>query len=564
MTTPRRPTETTEYVLRLFRLTAWSCAALVLLAGLLLALTFPIHAIDALSYGEWSRLIGQTWNFRFPGIGAQDYHRPLFYALQGWLWGIFGFHEWIGRLLALFFTVLLVGSVAWLAARGHSRRTSAALAALLVCLVPDVLKGVASGLTDVPLAALVALTSALAFSRSLGRARPYVLAAAALATVLVKPTGLVGLVALALALLVGAQPGWRHAVRHSILPLAAGALVALVYSLVQAFHLGMGLMAFLTAGSTGFYADLARDSRFDQLVGLQWLGADLRPLVVYAVVYAVARVARCDHRVAVISAAVAAPVLSFVLPALGGGEIVSGPFTSTGSTLGFLALCVSLPLALWCPQEAIPEKEWLARFAILGLVPLCVWLWFGAYDTRLGSAAWPGLIALVALSFTPVLVGAAMRFPPAILVPGLALVAMLSYSYTDLDGLGKAQWSEVQRLGVSGIFDAEQTRNIVQPQVGQVVALLREQMGDTDRLASADGQFAYYFPGRLGERYPASCAALNGYRVFVLLTDEGTRAYMRDVAKVPFDPAYWASCRSPRLTQLSDGSGGYAVFRVER
>ena len=50
--------------------------------------------------------------------------------------------------------------------------------------------------------------------------------------------------------------------------------------------------------------------------------------------------------------------------------------------------------------------------------------------------------------------------------------------------------------------------------------------------------------------------------LFVLLTDEGTRAYMRDVAKVPDDPAYWEACDQPKLTQLSVLPGSM-LFRVE-
>ena len=550
--------------LRLFRLAAWAGAVLVLFAGLLLAITIPIHAIDALSYGEWSRLIGQTRDFHFAGISAQEYHRPLFYVLQGWLWGVFGFHEWIGRVLSLAFSVVLVGSVAWLAARGPSWKTPAAVAALLVCLIPNVLQGIASGLTDVPLAALVALTAALTWGMPEGRARPAALALAGAATVLVKPTGLVALVALGAAVLVGESVDRRTELRRSLAPLAVGAGVALLYDAVQAHRLGMGLLSFLTAGSTGYYADLARSARTTELVGVQWLGSDLRPLVLFALAYTALRVVRRDHRAAVVAGSISAPAFGVVLPVLVNGSGIVGPFDTAGHGLAFVVLCASLPLAWWCPPEAIPKRVWLERFAVLGLVALAVWLWFGAYDTRLGSAAWPGLVALVAISFAPVIEGAAARFPIAVLAPGFVLIALLAYAYTDLDGLGEAQWKELRTLGVSGLFDGARTRNIVQPQISQVVALAGAEMGPTDRLASADGQLRYFFPGRVFQGYPADCAALREYRVFVLLTDEGTRAYMRDVAGVPDDPAYWAACKRPRLTQLSDGSGGYAVFRVER
>jgi hypothetical protein len=51
--------------------------------------------------------------------------------------------------------------------------------------------------------------------------------------------------------------------------------------------------------------------------------------------------------------------------------------------------------------------------------------------------------------------------------------------------------------------------------------------------------------------------------VFVLATDEGSKRYMQDFLHVSGEPSFWAACSSPHLTQLSDGSEGYAVFRVE-
>ena len=51
-------------------------------------------------------------------------------------------------------------------------------------------------------------------------------------------------------------------------------------------------------------------------------------------------------------------------------------------------------------------------------------------------------------------------------------------------------------------------------------------------------------------------------RIAVLTTDEGTKSYMRDFLHVSPEPSFWASCAQPHLTQLTDGSKGYAVFRV--
>jgi hypothetical protein len=37
---------------------------------------------------------------------------------------------------------------------------------------------------------------------------------------------------------------------------------------------------------------------------------------------------------------------------------------------------------------------------------------------------------------------------------------------------------------------------------------------------------------------------------------------MENFLHVSDDPAHWAACASPHLTQLSDGSDGYAVLAV--
>jgi len=73
----------------------------------LVAVVIPIHAQDALAFGEWSRLISEDWHVRQAAATAQGYGRPLFYVIQGWLWGAFGFSETVGRLLSGLFSGLL-------------------------------------------------------------------------------------------------------------------------------------------------------------------------------------------------------------------------------------------------------------------------------------------------------------------------------------------------------------------------------------------------------------------------------------------------------------------------
>ena len=99
---------------RLASAIVWVTTALFFLAALFVALVIPIHAQDALTFGEWSRLVSQHWHLRYAAATGQEYGRPLFYVLQGWVWGIFGFAEPLGRVLSGLFSLLLLGSVVWL------------------------------------------------------------------------------------------------------------------------------------------------------------------------------------------------------------------------------------------------------------------------------------------------------------------------------------------------------------------------------------------------------------------------------------------------------------------
>jgi len=38
---------------------------------------------------------------------------------------------------------------------------------------------------------------------------------------------------------------------------------------------------------------------------------------------------------------------------------------------------------------------------------------------------------------------------------------------------------------------------------------------------------------------------------------------MRDFLHVSPEPSFWAACKRPHLTQLTSGSEGYAVFRIQ-
>ena len=140
---------------------AWLSTTLFFVIALAIAVVIPIHAQDALTFGEWSRLISEHWHLHYASATAQEYGRPLFYVLQGWMWGIFGFSEISGRLLSGAFALLLLGALVWLVRDRDWGALAGPLAAVALISTPTFAFHVVSGLTDIPVAAFVALAGAL-------------------------------------------------------------------------------------------------------------------------------------------------------------------------------------------------------------------------------------------------------------------------------------------------------------------------------------------------------------------------------------------------------------------
>ena len=136
---------------------------------------------------------------------AADYQRPLFFVLQGFVWHLFGFHQALGRLLSLAFSLVFVVVVAWLASRTapQYRRFAAALAVVVVATISYFDRFIAAGLTDVPVAAMTSVTAALLCIRRLGRAQLPLVGLAAALSVLTKPSALPALIGLGAAVLIG-------------------------------------------------------------------------------------------------------------------------------------------------------------------------------------------------------------------------------------------------------------------------------------------------------------------------------------------------------------------------
>jgi hypothetical protein len=550
--------------LRLAGAITWLTTALFFAAVVLVAIVIPIHAQDALTFGEWSRLISQHWHFHVPAATPQEYGRPLFYVLQGWLWGLIGFSDVSGRLLSgLFSVVLLVGLVLLVRDRAWGR-LAGLLAVLALIATPVYGAQVVSGLTDIPVAALVAVAGALVWGRRPGPARAATSGAVAALAVLAKPSALLALVGLALAQLLVAE-SWRGRLLYRVAPLAAGLGLGLVYDATQARYVHQGLRTFLQSGvNTAYYRSLADEARRFALLDGSWFGDGLRVAIFFALAYTALRLARSSHRTAVFAGVPVALLASWLGPWIAVHERHAGvgALHSPGAAAAAIGTAAFLAAGALSYQDAVADRTELARFTVWALPTFAAWALYGAYDFRLLAPAWPPLLALVVLSSLPAASALARRGVVALAVPFLLFAVLVAENVYNVDGLGRSGWSELRRTPVHDWSDRETMRAIVMPAFSRALAAVRPQMRPGDLLVSPEGAFRFFYPGRVEQSFPNSCDFLHRFRVLVLLTDEGSKRYMEQFLHVSADPAFWAACKQPRLKQLTDGSEGYAVFRI--
>jgi hypothetical protein len=380
---------------------------------------------------------------------------------------------------------------------------------------------------------------------------------------LAKPSALVALVGLALAqLLVGES--WRARLVYRVAPIVVGIGLGLVYDLTQARYVHQDLWTFLQAGvNTDYYRTLAGEARLFALLDGSWFGDGLRVAVFFALLYAALRLVGVAHRIAVLAGVPVAVFLSWFGPWLAAREqdFTVGALHSAGAAAAAIGTAAFLAFAVNSHPDALATRGELARFAVWTLPTAVAWSVYGAYDFRLLASGWPPLLALVVLAALPAAGALARRGAFVAAVPFALFAIVVAANVYNLDGLQKSGWDELRRT--DHWLDEDETRAIVMPAFSRALVAVRRQMRPGDSLVSPEGAFRFFFPGHVEQSYPNSCEFLHRFRVFVLTTDEGSKRYMQDFLHVSPEPSYWAACKQPRLTQLTDGSEGYAVFRVE-
>ncbi|HQQ76125.1 MAG TPA: hypothetical protein PLB01_02125 [Thermoanaerobaculia bacterium] len=508
-------------------------------------MVLPYHAWDAWAFGEWSRLIAEEpRRFFFPDLYALTYQRPFFYVLQGWLWATFGFHEALGRMLALAFAILCAWTTKSMARSLDGGRGTWRWACLLPFAIPDFLTWCAAGTTDVPAAALLAATGAIL----LGPVRPVPKALLVLvlstSAALTKPTAIPSLVGLACAAAVSwpgvASP--RRRVLAGVVPILSSLGIAGAYFFWLASRLGISVRSAIVGELDGYYADLASRARWSALYVPSWLGPAAGPILAVALLALTISIAfRRPVHAARTAAAVALLALGWRFATAGWGGPGSREFLVSIATLVLVAAAARGTAA------NRPVSAHALFFLVWAAPPCFVWIAYLGYDARLLSPGWPPLLLLAWIAFEPAAARIAGTRERAFALAAGAVLAAASLRH--VDGLDLASARCVARSVIAAPLDTGALRECFAPgfeRERHAVASALSQAGRSS-IISNDGRLRFFFPGQVAQMYPATCGDLSGYGAFALLTDPGSRRYM--AAKgIPADPSVWAACRGPRAS----------------
>lgn len=529
--------------------------------GLLLAVTIPFHDWDSFAFGSWSRQIATGGSLDPIVSGQQGSGRPLYFLLQGALWSVTGVSFTAGRILSLLFALLLVAAVAWIAWQLARNLLHVALAVIcLVAVAPLAQEAVASK-TDIPAAALVATTLALAMGRTQRRRDWALLCVSAFAAMLTKATVIAPLLGLGAWLLLERSRPLADRIRWSVAPLAAGMILGAIYLQVMASRFHVSLIAFLQTGaSDGLWAQRAAADRRDAMLRLDVFGSGLRVPLAFALVYCIARCCGLRHR----RSAVVALVLGLAWAVAGpfAAHLPHGPFSTAEEGFTFVGFAVLLAFAAFAVEDG-PVRSEYALLAAVGIPPLLLWVYATAYFNRLAATSWPALVPLIAVCLTFGIEGLRARLGSLSALAAIPVLAVAVWlALITFDAFDGAQWAEYRSLGISGLGSSERTLNIVLPSVQSTIATAQPYLKGGGQISVGDPRFDWFLPqSQVSGDAALKCSDLKGFSVFVLLTSDESEAAAQDAGGLA-TPDQWAKCTSPHLKQLTDGSNGYAVFAV--
>src|SRR5204863_4718074 len=183
---------------------------------------------------------------------------------------------------------------------------------------------------------------------------------------------------------------------------AVGATAALSLDAVNAHRVGDSLYAFLRAGNGDYWLARGRAARADAVLRADWLGEGTRPILLFGLVYAVARVAGARTRLALGLAAPIAIVWSIAGP-IAADDHAPYPFAHVGlGTVAYVLVAASLVAAPFVAREDPIARRTYAALLLWAAPAVVAWLAYRADATRFLSPAWPALVLLAAAALAAV------------------------------------------------------------------------------------------------------------------------------------------------------------------
>src|SRR5207237_628294 len=119
---------------------------------------------------------------------------------------------------------------------------------------------------------------------------------------------------------------------------------------------------------------------------------------------------------------------------------------------------------------------------------------------------------------------------------------------------GSSGWRELRSISLT---DAAATRNLaLGGDFSAELNAVQSQLRAGDTIETYDQRLRFFYLDRVTIAAPTACSQMEGRQVLVLLeSDEVRTLFGRRTS-----PAFWEACRSPRLEEIDERPGAYAML----
>ncbi|MDX6511327.1 MAG: hypothetical protein QOE36_831, partial [Gaiellaceae bacterium] len=184
------------------------------------------------------------------------------------------------------------------------------------------------------------------------------------------------------------------------------------------------------------------------------------------------------------------------------------------------------------------------------------WLIVAPIAPRLLSPAWPALFLLLAVTLAPGVIAAVRLRPWLVVVPAAAIAVVAASNALNIEELGPTGWRSVIHFARSGdLTDRDAARGAVLPRFEAALERSRPLLGPRDKLVTNEGNFKFFYPGRVTIGAPRVCSVLEPFHLLAWDLHPVERPTK------PYDPKSALACDKPHVT-LASAAGGYRMLLI--